>query len=87
MLVQEAMQNFVHEMFHDSTAGHRILALWQVRRLSYVDLLRTQMRSQEYEDQQTPEALFVKGLQRRSARFATYPRADLDRLEMSLQGL
>ncbi|KZV91483.1 hypothetical protein EXIGLDRAFT_648177 [Exidia glandulosa HHB12029] len=48
-----AMQNFLHEMFHDSPAGQRIFTLWQ-----------------EYEDQQTAEALFVK---------------DLDRLEVSLQ--
>lgn len=52
-LEAEAMQNFVHEMFHDSPAGQRIFTLWQ-----------------EYEDQQTPEALFVK---------------DLDRLEVALQ--
>ncbi|KAH7093926.1 HD domain-containing protein [Auriculariales sp. MPI-PUGE-AT-0066] len=52
-LEEEAMHNFVQEMFHESIAGKRILTLWQ-----------------EYEDQQTLEARFVK---------------DLDRLEVSLQ--
>jgi putative hydrolase of HD superfamily len=41
---QEAMQNFVHEMLHDSPAALKIMSLWQ-----------------EYEDQSTAEARFVKG--------------------------
>lgn len=41
---QEAMQNFVHEMLHDSPAALKIMSLWQ-----------------EYEDQSTAEACFVKG--------------------------
>jgi len=51
----EAMQNFVHEMLHDSPAALRIMSLWK-----------------EYEDQATPEARFVK---------------DLDRFEMAAQAL
>jgi HD domain len=41
---QEAMQNFVHEMLHDSPAALKIMSLWE-----------------EYEDQSTAEARFVKG--------------------------
>ncbi|GJE91238.1 HD domain-containing protein [Phanerochaete sordida] len=52
-LEAEAMDNFVHEMLHDSPAAQRIHALWQ-----------------EYEEQETPEARFVK---------------DLDRFEMASQ--
>lgn len=51
----EAMQNFVHEMLHDSPAALRIMSLWK-----------------EYEVQVTPEARFVK---------------DLDRFEMAAQAL
>lgn len=47
------MNNFVHEMLHDSPAASRIMALWK-----------------EYEERQTPEAQFVK---------------DLDRFEMAAQ--
>ncbi|KAI5895165.1 HD domain-containing protein [Schizophyllum commune H4-8] len=47
------MQNFVHEMLHDSPAARRIMDLWK-----------------EYEARETPEALFVK---------------DLDRFEMAAQ--
>jgi len=49
------MQNFVHEMLHDSPAALKIMSLWQ-----------------EYEDQSTAEARFVK---------------DLDRFEMAAQAL
>ncbi|KZV63763.1 HD domain-containing protein, partial [Peniophora sp. CONT] len=52
-LEAEAMQNFVHEMLHDSPAAQRMMALWQ-----------------EYEEQETDEAKFVK---------------DLDRFEMASQ--
>ena len=38
------MQNFVHEMLHDSPAASKIMSLWQ-----------------EYEEQSTAEARFVKG--------------------------
>ena len=38
------MQNFVHEMLHDSPAALKIMSLWQ-----------------EYEEQSTAEARFVKG--------------------------
>jgi len=38
------MQNFVHEMLHDSPAALKIMSLWE-----------------EYEDQSTAEARFVKG--------------------------
>ena len=38
------MQNFVHEMLHDSPAALKIMSLWQ-----------------EYEEQLTAEARFVKG--------------------------
>jgi hypothetical protein len=38
------MQNFVHEMLHDSPAALRIMSLWE-----------------EYEQQSTAEARFVKG--------------------------
>ena len=31
-LAQDAMDNFVKEMFHESPAGQRILRLWQVSR-------------------------------------------------------
>ncbi|KIY70127.1 HD domain-containing protein [Cylindrobasidium torrendii FP15055 ss-10] len=52
-LEEEAMNNFVHEMLHDSPPAKRILNLWK-----------------EYEMQETPEARFVK---------------DLDRFEMASQ--
>ncbi|KAH9967420.1 HD domain-containing protein [Russula dissimulans] len=54
-LETEAMQNFVHEMLHDSPAALRIMSLWE-----------------EYEQQSTAEACFVK---------------DLDRFEMAAQAL
>jgi len=54
-LESEAMDNFVHDMLHDSPAAQRIKSLWQ-----------------EYEDGQSPEAKFVK---------------DLDRFEMASQAL
>ncbi|KAL1684166.1 HD domain-containing protein, partial [Schizophyllum commune] len=54
-LEEDAMNNFVHEMLHDSPAARRIKDLWK----------------QEYEARETPEALFVK---------------DLDRFEMAAQG-
>jgi len=54
-LEAEAMQNFVHEMLHDSPAALRIMSLWE-----------------EYEEQSTAEARFVK---------------DLDRFEMATQAL
>ncbi|EJD43817.1 HD domain-containing protein [Auricularia subglabra TFB-10046 SS5] len=66
--LQEAMQNFVHEMFHDSPAGQRIHTLWQ-----------------EYEEQKTLEAQFVKGEQFDLVRRLVFTFADLDRLEVSLQ--
>ncbi|KAH8832848.1 HD domain-containing protein [Flagelloscypha sp. PMI_526] len=52
-LEREAMENFVHEMLHESPASRRILNLWE-----------------EYEAGETPEAKFVK---------------DLDRFEMACQ--
>ncbi|KAL1696721.1 HD domain-containing protein [Schizophyllum commune] len=52
-LEEDAMNNFVHEMLHDSPAARRIMDLWK-----------------EYEARETPEALFVK---------------DLDRFEMAAQ--
>ncbi|KAL1668911.1 HD domain-containing protein [Schizophyllum commune] len=52
-LEEDAMNNFVHEMLHDSPAARRIMDLWM-----------------EYEARETPEALFVK---------------DLDRFEMAAQ--
>ncbi|KAL1723163.1 HD domain-containing protein [Schizophyllum commune] len=52
-LEEDAMNNFVYEMLHDSPAARRIMGLWK-----------------EYEARETPEALFVK---------------DLDRFEMAAQ--
>ena len=59
------MHNFVHEMLHDSHAAQRMEALWHVRhtsgyaspRSSYVQLTTRQ----EYEEQSSDEARFVKG--------------------------
>jgi putative hydrolase of HD superfamily len=55
------MHNFVHEMLHDSPAARRIETLWQVWPLS-VPLTPNSSWFQEYEDQSTPEARFVKGI-------------------------
>jgi putative hydrolase of HD superfamily len=63
------MRNFVHEMLHDSPAARRIEALWQVQPPSPTPMtVETHVRfsPQEYEDQLTPEARFVKGMTDRS---------------------
>ena len=69
------MHNFVHDMLHASPAALRIEALWKVRPPGLLlTPPSTSMRRrglQEYEQGATPEAKFVK---------------DLDRLEMALQG-
>jgi len=57
------MHNFVHEMLHNSLAGRRIEALWQARlppTHTIIELMSV-LFFQEYEDQLTPEARFVKG--------------------------
>ena len=57
------MHNFVHEMLHHSPAAQRIEALWQVQ-LSLAPVISKPIFDssfQEYEDQLTPEARFVKG--------------------------
>lgn len=57
------MQNFVHEMLHNSPAARRIQALWQVHVSRTQAILKfTSFSPQEYEDQLTPEARFVKGV-------------------------
>lgn len=55
------MQNFVHDMLHDSSPATRMLDLWQVidYYLSFVE--KSDLTQQEYEEGQTDEAKFVKG--------------------------
>lgn len=55
------MQNFVHDMLHDSSPATRMLDLWQVidYYLSFVEI--SDLTQQEYEEGQTDEAKFVKG--------------------------
>ena len=56
------MHNFVHEMLHHSPAAQRIEALWQVQLWLAPVISKPILDSfQEYEDQLTPEARFVKG--------------------------
>lgn len=57
------MRNFVHEMLHRSPAAQRIEALWQVQ-LSLAPVIPKPISGsfQEYEDQLTSEARFVKGI-------------------------
>jgi putative hydrolase of HD superfamily len=70
------MQNFVHEMLHDSPGALKIMSLWE-----------------EYEDQSTAEARFVKGeylgfgpdVARCFLVADVVP--DLDRFEMAAQAL
>lgn len=62
---QDAIRNFVTEMLHDSVAAQRILALWMVRSIPLTVSIYVALRlhEQEYEEQTTPEARFVKGQQ------------------------
>jgi len=62
---QDAIRNFVTEMLHDSPAAQRILALWMVRDIPSTVPIYVALRlyEQEYEEQTTPEARFVKGRQ------------------------
>lgn len=54
------MSNFVHEMLHNSSTAERIMSLWQVRLFGKEPLPEVTV-VQEYEDQATAEAQFVKG--------------------------
>lgn len=62
------MQNFVHGMLHGSPAALRIETIWKVSPASDVRLNSFSFRtdffssSQEYEEGETHEARFVKGL-------------------------
>lgn len=60
------MQNFVHEMLHDSPPAKRMMDLWQViDSLIFRQRFSTEesdLTKQEYEEGQTDEAKFVKGI-------------------------
>ena len=67
------MHNFVHKMLHDSSAARRIEALWQVHLFTTpIILILMSVLFQEYEDQLTPEARFVKGMSGRSFDFTLF---------------
>ena len=59
------MHNFVHDMLHDSPAARRIGTLWQVHLPHTLIMPKLMSVPQEYEDQLTPEARFVKGRSKR----------------------
>jgi hypothetical protein len=84
---QDAIRNFVTEMLHDSPAAQRILALWMVRDIIGYFYVVSCYHEQEYEEQVTPEARFVKGRRNLITNKDSLTRyADLDRIEMALQG-
>lgn len=56
------MQNFVHEMLHNSPAAQRIMDLWNVGHSDpQLCCQRTERIVQEYEKGESKEAQFVKG--------------------------
>ena len=55
------MQNFVHEMLHGSPAAQHIMSLWKVGNALARFPGGSLYGLQEYEEQQTNEARFVKG--------------------------